>query len=68
MKQPADDLGRNFAEGYIAGISGSLRVANPKKAGSIQAAAWFEGWDQGNAKRALNLARFRNRIRALDTD
>jgi ribosome modulation factor len=67
MEQAASDHGRIFAEGYLAGISGDLRSANPQKAESIEAAAWLEGWDQGNAKREQNNARSRKRIHPLDT-
>jgi ribosome modulation factor len=67
MEQAASDHGRIFAEGYLAGISGDLRSANPQKAEGIEAAAWLEGWDQGNAKREQNNARSRKRIHPLDT-
>jgi ribosome modulation factor len=54
MEQPTADRGRVFAEGYLAGISGDERGANPQKDSSSEAAACFEGWEQGTAKRALN--------------
>jgi ribosome modulation factor len=54
MEQPRADLGRTFAEGYLAGIWGGERGADPYKPGSREAAAWLEGWEQGTAKRALN--------------
>ena len=44
-------------EGYLAGIAGRPRRANPYKLGTISALWWFQNWYSGRAKRARNSLR-----------
>jgi hypothetical protein len=43
-----------FANGYLSGLGGFARVSNPERTDSLAASLWFEGWDLGCAKRAVN--------------
>ena len=40
-----------FVEGYLAGITGKPRTANPYRLGTVSALWWFESWDLGKYKR-----------------
>ena len=51
MKRTSIQHAAVFVEGYLAGITGNPRKANPHKLGSVSALWWFESWDRGKYKR-----------------
>ncbi len=54
MEQNMPGAGVIFADGYLSGIAGEPRAANPQKTDGDAASVWFDGWDKGDAKRVLN--------------
>ena len=56
MDQHTAGCGIIYADGYHAGTAGAPRTANPQKTDSGAASVWFDGWDEGNARRARNRA------------